>query len=110
MSKPLQQSNIQLLLRHPFYKGLVRYKGLEYPGRHEAIVDQATWQKVQDVLSAKDRSGEKTREHPHYLKGSLYCHCGFRMIISHSRGRHGTVYPYFCCLGRHGKHNNCTKS
>jgi site-specific DNA recombinase len=73
------------------------------------IVDEATWQKVQDVLNAKDRSGEKTREHPHYLKGSLYCRCGFRMIVSHSRGRRGTVYPYFCCLGRHGKHNDCTK-
>lgn len=109
VSKPLQQSNIQLLLRHPFYKGVVRYKGVEYPGRHEAIVSEKTWQKVQDVLSAKDRSGEKTREHPHYLKGSLYCHCGFRMILSHSRGRRGTVYPYFCCLGRHGKHNDCTK-
>ena len=105
----IAQSNIQVLLRHPFYKGVVRYKGLEYPGRHQAIVDPTTWQKVQDVLSAKDRSGEKTREHPHYLKGSLYCHCGFRMIVSHSRGRHGTVYPYFCCLGRHGKHNTCTK-
>ena len=31
------------------------------------------------------------------------------MIVSHSRGRRGTVYPYFCCLGRHGKHNDCTK-
>jgi site-specific DNA recombinase len=109
VSKPLQQSNIQLILRHPFYKGVVRYKGLEYPGRHEPLVDPATWQKVQDVLSTKDRSGEKTREHPHYLKGSLYCHCGYRMIISHSRGRRGTIYPYFCCLGRHGKHNGCTK-
>ncbi len=109
VSKPLQQSNIQIMLRHPFYKGVVRYKGLEYSGSHEAIVDPATWQKVQDVLSAKDRSGEKTREHPHYLKGSLYCHCGYRMILSYSRGRHGTVYPYFCCLGRHGKHNDCTK-
>jgi len=108
-SQPLQLSNIPLILRHPFYKGVVRYKGVEYPGRHEPLIDEATWKKVQDVLRSKDRSGEKTREHPHYLKGSVYCHCGFRMIISYSRGRHGTVYPYFCCLGRHGKHNNCTK-
>ena len=56
VSKPLQLSNIQHLLRHPFFKGVVRYKGLEYPGRHQAIVDDTTWQKVQDVLSAKDRS------------------------------------------------------
>jgi site-specific DNA recombinase len=108
-SQPLHLSNIQSLLRHPFYRGVVRYKGAEYPGRHEPLVDEATWRKVQDVLNAKDRSGEKTREHPHYLKGSLYCHCGFRMIVSYSRNRHGTVYPYFCCLGRHGKHNSCTK-
>jgi len=57
-SKPLVVSHFHRLLRHPYYKGWVRYKGVEYPnGQHEALVDDATWQKVQDQLDAKGRSG-----------------------------------------------------
>ena len=26
-----------------------------------------------------------------------------------SKNRHGTVYPYFVCLGRHQKTTNCTQ-
>lgn len=49
-------------------------------------------------------NGERTREHPHYLKGSLYCGiCGSRMIISNAKKPNGTVYPYFVCSGRHNK-------
>jgi site-specific DNA recombinase len=30
------------------------------------------------------------------------------MIITKARNRHGTVYPYFVCLGRHQKRTDCT--
>ena len=29
-----------------------------------------TWQRVQELLTAKHLTGERHREHPHYLKGS----------------------------------------
>lgn len=52
--------------------GLVRYRGAIYPGKHPRLAEPETWQKVQDLLSAKYLVGEKQREHPHYLKGSIY--------------------------------------
>jgi site-specific DNA recombinase len=56
--------------------------------------------KVQDTLTAKYLSGEKQREHPHYLKGSIYCGiCGSRLIVNHAKGNGGT-YRYFVCIGR----------
>jgi hypothetical protein len=40
------------------------------------------------------------REHPHYLKGSIFCgQCGSRLIICHAKGNGGT-YAYFICIGR----------
>src|SRR5262249_5110140 len=64
-----------------------------------------------ELLEMKGRSGEKQREHHHYLKGSVYCGtCGSRLVVSHARGRRGKVYPYFICMGRQQKRTNCTQS
>ena len=38
-------SHIQRLLRHPYYMGIVRYRGVLYPGKHEPLVTPETWQK-----------------------------------------------------------------
>ena len=54
--------------------------------------------------------GERQREHPHYLKSSVFCgNCGSRYIITNAKNRYGTVYPYFICLGRHQKRTTCTR-
>lgn len=106
--KALEVSHLHKLLRHPYYKGIVRYRGIEYPGRHEPLVDEATWDEVQRTLAAKDQSGERQRTHHHYLKGSLFCgSCGSRMIVSKNRNRYGTLYSYFVCVGRHQKRTDC---
>lgn len=85
-------SRIQRLRRHPYYVGIVRYRGVFYPGRHEPLATPEIWQKVQEVLAANNIAGDKQREHNHYLKGSVYCgSCGSRLIISHAKNRHGTT-------------------
>ena len=105
--KPLEVSHLHRLLRHPYYIGLVRYQGVVYPGKHQPLVTRETWHEVQKLLSAKNYAGEKEREHPHYLKGSIYCgQCGARLIVCHAKGRGGT-YPYFICIGRQMKRTDC---
>ena len=106
---PLYTSHLHKLLGHPYYKGLIRYQGIDYPGRHQPLVSPDTWQRVQEVLKAHNLAGEKQREHNHYLKGSVYCQrCKSRLIITHARSRSGRIYPYFVCVGRHRKRTNCT--
>ena len=108
-ARPLRTSHLHTLLRHPYYVGVVRYQGVLYQGKHKALVDHATWQRVQEQLTAKHLSGEKHREHPHYLKGSIFCgQCGSRLIVCHAKGRGGT-YPYFICIGRQQKRTSCTQ-
>ncbi len=105
--RPLTVSHLHRLLRHPYYVGVVRYQGVLYEGKHERLVAHDTWQRVQELLSAKYLTGERHREHPHYLKGSIYCgQCGSRLIVCHAKGRGGT-YPYFICIGRQQKRTDC---
>ena len=108
-SKPLGTSNLQRLLRHPYYMGIVRYRNVLYPGKHEPLVSAEIWQKVQEILASHNLAGEKQREHLHYLKGSVYCGaCGSRLVVSHAKNRHGTIYPYLICIGRQQKRTPCT--
>ena len=97
-------------LTNPYYKGDIRYKGATYKGTHEAIVPREVWYQVQSVLDAHKSAADATQIHDHYLKGTVYCgQCGSRLIICNSRNRHGKVYPYFVCSGRHGGAGDCTR-
>jgi site-specific DNA recombinase len=111
-SKPATKLGVSRLhdaLRHPYYKGIVTYRGVEYEGQHEPLVSPASWQRVQEVLTAHNHAGEKQRRHNHYLKSSLFCgRCESRMIVTHSLSATGRRYSYFTCIGKHTKRTGCT--
>lgn len=96
------------ILRNAYYMGLVRWNGKTYKGRHEPLVDEATFQQVQDLLDAKRQSGERSWRHHHYLRGSLFCaECGGRLMFVQAKGNGGT-YEYFVCKGR--SDGSCSQS
>jgi site-specific DNA recombinase len=106
--KPLSVSNVHRLLTHPYYMGIVRYRDKVYAGRHEPLVSEETWSRVQAVLRSQNLAGDKKRKHPHYLTGSVFCgNCHSRLLVTRAKGRRGEVYPYFICLGRHQKRTDC---
>ncbi|CEI28254.1 Recombinase [Propionibacterium freudenreichii] len=103
-------STIQRMLSNPYYKGDVIFRGASYTGLHEPLVTPEMWYRVQNVLTAHQVSGEKTQAHDHYLKGTIYCgDCASRLMITHAKNRHGNVYPYFICAGRHSKRTTCQR-
>jgi site-specific DNA recombinase len=109
-AKPVSLNGLYHLLHNPYYAGIVLYKGAYYQGKHEPLIDVDTWLRIQDVLAAHNRSGEKDRKHPHYLKGTIFCgECGGRLVYSRNKG-HGGIYEYFCCLNRHAKRRPCSRS
>ena len=107
-SQPITLKTLHKVLVNPYYKGVIKYKGVEYDGSHEKLVEPETWDLVQSILASR-LNGERSLRHPHFLKGSLYCaYCGERMIVSNEKKKDGTVYPYFVCGGRHSKRKkNC---
>ena len=105
--RPIKYNSLYRILTTPYYKGEVVYRGVSYPGRHRPLIDEVTWTRVQDVLTSH-ATGEKQREFPHYLKSSVFCgKCSSRLIITNAKNPSGKVYPYFVCLGRHQKTNDC---
>lgn len=107
--RPIKFNSLHKILTTPYYIGEVTYRGVRYAGRHEPLIDEATWARVRDVLGSR-AAGEKQRDHPHYLKSTVYCgKCGSRLIVTMSKNRSGTTYPYFICLGRHQKTTDCTQ-
>ncbi len=105
-ARPLARSNVAKMLGNRYYVGVVTWEGVDYPGRHEPLIDEDVFEAVQAILRSRRESGEKVRQHQHYLKGTLWCgHCGGRMGFTQARGN-GGMYDYFFCIGR-TRRNGC---
>lgn len=104
------------LLRHKAYIGKVMvpaYKNepeVWIEGKHPAIIDEATFYKVQDILASRRKKAPlKYRfvrpEFP--LRGYLICaQCNKTLTGSFSTNRSGRSYPYYhCSRGCHERHN-----
>ena len=106
-ANPVSVRLLQTLLRNPYYKGVISFQGVEYAGAHEPLVDAATWQTVQDILTAHT-NGERQRMHNHHLKSTIVCGlCGARLLVQHATSRASGTYHYFVCARRHRVHD-CT--
>jgi site-specific DNA recombinase len=105
-SVPLGTSVVQRLLRNRFYCGDIVYKrGTPqeevFAGRHEPLIDRATFDKVQLLLDDKRLSGERPQTEKHYLRGSVFCdECGRRLAYARSTSKSGRRYAYFFCMSR----------
>ena len=108
-ARPMDKKMIHNIFNNPYYKGIVTYNGVEYSGKHEPIIDEATWDKVQEILRSHT-NGERLRKHDHYLKSTVFCgKCGSRLMITNAKSKTGARYPYFICTARHSKRNDCTQ-
>ncbi len=97
---PIAVGTIGKILTDRYYLGYVRHNGIEYQGRHEALITEHLFEKVQKALAANGHSGIRRRVHQHHLKGLLWCgHCKKRFILANSTGNGGT-YAYMFCMGR----------
>ncbi len=107
-SHPLSRSMVHRILRDDYYTGTVTLNGVKNPnGRHEPLIDRATFERVQHVLTAHRLSGNRSHKHNHYLKGALFCICGKRLGYGRHRGKCGGVYEYFSCLSRLQRGEEC---
>jgi site-specific DNA recombinase len=101
-ARPISTAQLGDLLRDRYYTGVVTYEGIEYQGRHEALITTELFDRVQKVLNSHSGAGTRTRTHNHYLKGTLWCaRCERRFIVQRAMGNGGEFF-YFFCRGRQG--------
>ncbi len=99
-ARPISKNGLIYAFRNRYYRGEILYDGIWYPGRHEPLVGQDTFDRVQRVLDAHAGEGTRTRKHHHYLKGAIFCgRCQRRYIIQRAVGN-GGEYFYWLCRGR----------
>ncbi len=104
---PMTRSMVHRMLSKSYYTGRLIYGGVEYEGKHEALIDDETFFCVQAILRNRRIAGDRAWKQHQYLKGTLFCdRCGERLGFGASRGR-SSDYEYFFCLGRHTKRNDC---
>jgi site-specific DNA recombinase len=97
---PFDKTSLYRLLTNVIYTGRVNHKGTIYQGEHEAIVDEATWQRVQECLHGNGRGGGGAVRNKHgaLLKGLLYCiPCESAMIHTYV-ARKNKRYRYYVCV------------
>jgi site-specific DNA recombinase len=98
---PISIERLRELLRDRYYLGYITYEGVEYPGRHQPLIDEDLFDRVQRILDSHSGAGIRHRSHHHYLKGLLWCgRSKHRLIVHRAQGRHGGEYFYFFCRGR----------
>ena len=106
LGNPPGMNAVHRMLRNPVYAGVVRWRGVERPGRHAALVSRDLFGKVQAVLEAHSTGGDRSWKRDHYLKGTLSCaECGSRMYYLVAKGRFG----YFRCVGRNTRRRSCSQ-
>lgn len=87
-------SKVRSVLKNSLYTGKVRFQGQEYPGLHQPLVDQASFQEANRLLdSLKVSSPQRTAFRAKYLlSGLLYCaRCGGKFAAGHG---------YYQCYSR----------
>ena len=91
-------NGMRWLLGNKFYMGTVWFQGAEHRGRHEPLIDPATFMTVQSILESRGHGADmRERVHQHHLKGLLTCGvCGRKLSLQRSKGK----YLYFYCLGQ----------
>ena len=104
--KGVSRGQLGVMLRDPYYIGMVSYKGKVYPGRHEALVSADVFERVQAVLDARMQRNQRDVVHNHFLRGMLHCgRChaqgrSHQLIYSRATNANGTVYEYYLCAGQ----------
>jgi site-specific DNA recombinase len=105
-SQKVGTAALHRILRDPYFAGWIVYKRgkpdeATFRGRHEPLIDQETFNRVQQRLDEKSVAGERPRRREHYLRGSVYCAgCGSRLTYGVSTGENGRGYAYYFCASR----------
>jgi site-specific DNA recombinase len=107
---PFNKTSLHYLLTNPTYIGKVVYKTEVHAGEQAAIIDPATWQRVQSLLKRNGSKGGASVRNKFgaILKGLLFCKaCDCAMSPSHSTKGNRRYRYYVCCSAQKTGWDTC---
>ena len=99
--KKFKNTNIQLMLKNVLYIGKVKYNDELYPGVHKAIVSEATFNNVQQILANNrvERDNPKNTPNTGLLNRILRCKaCNSIMFHTYTSKKGSRKYRYYVCM------------
>jgi site-specific DNA recombinase len=95
-NQPFRPGHLYKLFANRMYIGEIVHKGVGYPGEHQPMIDQDTWDKVQTRLSANARTRRyrTNMKSPCLLTGLLFDEEGDRLSPSYCI-KQGRRYRYY---------------
>lgn len=92
---------LKYVLSNPVNIGLIRHRNKLYDGIHKPILDQETFDKIQDIMKERqEKYGTTYKNYTTLLGGLLYCkHCGAR----YSKQTGGSGGLYYSCYSKNKK-------
>jgi len=98
---PLARSNIERLLKNPFYYGAFQFKNELYEGNHPPIISKELFDRAQAALTLRSKP-RKNAPHYHVFHGLIRCSECNGMITSEIQKQR---YIYYRCTKKRGKCN-----
>ncbi|MEQ1499863.1 MAG: recombinase family protein [Parcubacteria group bacterium] len=93
----VRKGHFHRMINNPFYYGIMLRDGKYYPGKHQPIISQETFEKAKFVAENKNRPRLQKKFFP--LRGFLKCgDCGCALTASIKKGHH----YYYCTNGKGG--------
>lgn len=84
--QPHNKTRVHKILQNPYYIGIIRYDGKEYPAAHKPLIDKELFKKVQHKLHGNKPS--RYRHHNPVFKGIIACkNCGGLVTWQSQKGR-----------------------
>jgi len=99
--QPLSRSQIEHILKNPFYYGVMRYNGQLYPHHYKPLITKELFDTVQEVKASWNKKPFKYAAKPFVYRGLLTCaDCGCRITFEIKKGK----YIYGHCTNHY---KNC---
>ncbi|MEV4560631.1 recombinase family protein [Kitasatospora sp. NPDC049285] len=71
--KPLKRDRVFRMLHNPYYIGVIRWNGKQYPGSHDPMIAVELFEKVQRALSRSSHEIQRYRTHHPLFQGLVTC-------------------------------------
>jgi len=100
--KPYGSTAFQKALRCEKYIGVMRWADIVVEDGCPALIDKATFEKVQELLDKNRKAGATKKARTEYiLYSKLFCgHCGTKMIGDSGTSKGGARHHYYSCQAR----------
>lgn len=101
--KPISTSQIEQILKNPFYYGMMRTNDKLYPHKYDPLISLNLYNKVHEVIDSYNKQNFKRTNKPYIFRGLVKCQeCGCSISPEIKKGK----YVYYHCTNYHGNCGN----